>query len=117
MNVLLFIRGCGDCRIDHEINMSLHQLIKKKHWSEAIVYIDESSQPLMEENGSSRLLEVMNICTCSILLVSDALQLSKDPYEIMEFNALAIEKDMQVFLQLENQFLNEWTYEYKLANA
>lgn len=117
MNTFIFIRSSGIESVDQSIYESLQATAYKNGWYETTIHVDKNYDPLFYDSGVCSIFEVMKKCSCELLLVASADQLSIDPYQLMEFNALLLEHDMKIYLQLEQQFLHEWVYDFKLLEA
>lgn len=117
MNTFIYVRGCGMQTVDRALYDSLKQTAIEHGWDVIAMHIDQEYQPLFYPSGICAIYEVMKHCDCQLLLVASADQLSISPEQLMRFNTLVMENEMCVFLQLEQQFLNEWVYDFKLLNA
>lgn len=117
MNTFIYVRSSGNAQVDQEIYEALHATANVKGWYDTTIHIDKDYEPLFFQSGVCAIFEVMKRCDCELLLVAGADQLSIDPNLLMEFNALLLEHDMKVYLQLEQQYLHEWVYEFKLLEA
>lgn len=117
LNTFIYIKGCGIPSVDHALYESLQTTAHKHDWNDITMHIDQDYQPLFYQSGVCPIFEVMRHCDCELLLVAGAEHLSIDPEQLMKFNALLMEHDMRVYLQFEQQYLNEWVYEFKLLEA
>lgn len=117
MNAFIYIRSTTVASVDKNIYESLQATAKQKGWQATTVHIDQTYEPLFYKSGVCAIFEVMKHCECSVLLVASADQLSIHPNHLMEFNALLCDYDMKVYLQLEQQYLNDWVYDFKLLEA
>ena len=117
MNTFIYIRSSGVASIDQAIYESLQATASTNNWHETTIHINQTYEPLFYESGVCPIYEVMKHCECSVLLVVSADQLSIDPKQLMDFNALLVDDDMNVYLQLEQQYLHEWVYDFKLLEV
>lgn len=117
LNTYIYIKGCGIPSVDGAIYEGLRETAMKHNWNDTTIQIDQTYQPLFYIDGVCPIYEVMKHCHCELLLVAGADHLSINPEQLMRFNALLLEHDMNVYLQLEQQYLNEWVYDFKLLEA
>lgn len=117
MNTFIYIRGSGIKHVDAELHASLKETANAHGWQNTTLHVDTQLQPLFYPSGICAIYEVMKHCRCTLLLVASADQLSINPEQLMCFNAMLMEEDMRVYLQLEQQYLDEWVYDLKYLHA